>query len=208
MFLLAAIPISLSIHSMKDWYGVATPERKIFPHPLVPLVNSMAVYLVFFITGWLLHRQTDLLGRFTRRWKGNTLSGLVLGTALSVLFMKYLHVESASGLRSIAWFRFGYCFLYGVAMLLLVFGFMGFFVKYFNKPSRAWRYLTDSSYWLYLIHLPFIVWLQVVLYPWNAHWAVKFMLINIVAFPIMLLSYHMLVRRTVIGQTLNGRKYP
>jgi hypothetical protein len=208
IFLLAAIPLALAIYSMKDWYGVATPERKIFPHPLVPTVDSMVVYLIFFITGWLLHRQTDLLKQFTRRWKSNTLLGLVLGTALSVLFMKYLHVESASELRSIAWFRLGYCFLYSVVMLLLVFGIMGFFIKYFNKPSRKWRYLTDSSYWLYLIHLPFIVWLQVIMYRWDTHWTLKFMLINIIAFPIMLLSYHILVRRTVIGQTLNGRKYP
>ena len=207
MFLLAAIPIALSIYTMKDWYGVATPENKIFPHPLVPMVNSMFVYLIFFVAGWFLHRQTDLLEQFTRRWKGNTLVGLVLGTALSVLYMKYLHVESASEVRSIAWFRLGYCFLYGVAMLFLVFGVMGFFIKYFEKPNRTWRYLTDSSYWLYLIHLPFIVWLQVVLYRWDVHWALKFTLINIIAFPVMLLSYHILVRRTFIGQILNGRKY-
>ena len=92
--------------------------------------------------------------------------------------------------------------------MLLVFGIMGFFIKYFRKPNRIWRYLTDSSYWLYLIHLPFIVWLQVVLYGWDVHWALKFTLINAIAFPIMLLSYHYLVRPTFIGQTLNGRKYP
>jgi len=207
IFLLAAIPIALSLYTMKDWYGVATPEKKIFPYPLIPMVNSMFVYLIFFTVGWFLHRQTNLLEQFPRRWKSNTLVGLILGTALSVLYMKYLHVESGSELRSSAWFRLGYCLLYGVAIMLLVFGIMGFFIKYFKKPNMLWRYLTDSSYWLYLIHLPFVVWLQVVVFRWDTHWTLKFALINIVAFPIMLLSYHYVVRSTYIGQILNGRKY-
>jgi len=205
--LVAAVPIAVSLYTMKDWYGVATPEVKVFPYPLIPLANSMFVYLIFFAAGWLLHRQADLLEQFPRRWKVNSLVGFVLGTALSVLYMKYLHVESTSELRSIAWFRLVYCFAYGVAMMLLVFGVMGFFVKYFRRPNRTWRYLTDSSYWLYLIHLPIVVWWQVVLYRWEVHWSLKFALINVVAFPVMLLSYHVLVRRTIIGQTLNGRKY-
>jgi peptidoglycan/LPS O-acetylase OafA/YrhL len=93
-------------------------------------------------------------------------------------------------------------------MLLLVFGITGVIVKYFEKTSKTWRYLADSSYWLYLIHLPIVVWLQVALYRWDVHWALKFALINAVAFPIMLVSYHYLVRPTIIGATLNGRRYP
>jgi peptidoglycan/LPS O-acetylase OafA/YrhL len=205
---LVALPIAVAIYGMKDWYGVVTPERKPFPLPLIPMASSLFVYLIFFGAGWLLHRQADLLAQFPKRWKSNTLVGLVLGTSMSILFMEYLHVDSASVLRSSTWFRFAYCYLYGVVMLLLVFGVTGFFVKYFKKPSRTWRYLADSSYWLYLIHLPIVVWLQVALYRWDVHWTLKFALINGVAFSIMLLSYRYLVRSTFIGLILNGRKYP
>jgi glucan biosynthesis protein C len=208
LLVLAAIPITAAIYGMKDWYGVVTPERKPFPLPLVPMASSLAVYLIFFGAGWLLHRQADLLAQFSKHWKSNTFVGLVLGTFMSVFFMKYLHVDSASMFRSSASFRFVYCYLYSVVMLLLVFGVMGFFVEYFKKPSRIWRYLADSAYWLYLIHLPIMVWLQVAVYRWDVHWTLKFALINGIAFPIMLLSYHYLVRSTFIGLTLNGRKYP
>jgi len=172
------------------------------------MAGALLVYLIFFGAGWLLHRQTDLLKQLPEHWKSNTFGGLVLGVMMSALFMKYLHADSESVLRDSAWFRTVYCYLYSLAMLLLVFGVTGFFVKYFENPSRRWRYLADSSYWLYLIHLPLVVWLQVALYGWGVHWTLKFALINGVAFSIMLLSYHYLVRSTFIGMTLNGRKYP
>lgn len=206
--ILIALPIAAAIYGMKDWYGVTTPERKPFPLPLIPMASPLLIYLLFFGAGWLLHRQADLLREFARRWKNDTFLGLILGTAMSVLYMQYLHADSDSLLRSAPWFRFAYCYLYGVVMLLLVSGIIGLFVRYFRDPSRIWRYLADSSYWLYVIHLPIVVLLQVALYHWDAHWTLKFALINGVAFPIMLLSYHYLVRSTFIGATLNGRRYP
>jgi peptidoglycan/LPS O-acetylase OafA/YrhL len=172
------------------------------------MASSFLVYLIFFGAGWLLHRQTGLLEQLSKRWKSSTVAGLVAGAALSILFMDSLHADSISELRSSVWFRSLYCYLYGVVMLFLVFGITGGFVRHFKNPSRTWRYLADSSYWLYLIHLPIVVWLQVALYRWDVHWALKFALINAVAFPIMLMSYHYLVRSTFIGATLNGRRFP
>lgn len=206
--LLVAVPIAVAIYGMKDWYGVVTPERRPWPLPLIPTVSSMLVYLVFFGAGWLLHRQAKLLKKLRIHWKSNTLWGLALGTMMSAVFMKYLHVDAESVLRSSVWFRVAYCYLYGAVMLLLVFGITGLFVQYFEKPNRMWRYLADSSYWLYIIHLPLVVWLQVSLCNWDVHWTLKFALINGVAFSVMLLSYHYLVRSTFVGLTLNGRKYP
>jgi hypothetical protein len=37
---------------------------------------------------------------------------------------------------------------------------------------------------------------------------IKFALINAIAFPILFLSYHYLVRSTIIGRMLNGQSYP
>jgi hypothetical protein len=98
--------------------------------------------------------------------------------------------------------------LYALAMWLLVFGFLGLFLYYFNYPSKAWRYIADSSYWLYLIHLPIVCGLQVIMAYWNLHWSLKFPLLMFISLSIMFLSYHYLVRSTFIGATLNGRKHP
>jgi hypothetical protein len=56
--------------------------------------------------------------------------------------------------------------------------------------------------------LPVVAALQVLVgdLPW--HWTVKFPLILAVSFTLLFASYHLLVRSTVIGAVLNGRRYP
>jgi hypothetical protein len=39
-------------------------------------------------------------------------------------------------------------------------------------------------------------------------WPVKFLLLNAATFGVLIASYHYLVRSTIIGETLNGRRYP
>jgi len=70
------------------------------------------------------------------------------------------------------------------------------------------RYLADSSYWLYLAHLPLVFFLAGAFakVPW--HWAIKFPLILAITMTVLLVSYHYLVRPTWLGEILNGRRYP
>jgi len=68
--------------------------------------------------------------------------------------------------------------------------------------------LSDSSYWLYIIHLPVVTALQVALAPVHVSCWVKFGLVCAVAIPFSLATYQYLVRPTVVGLVLNGRRYP
>ena len=68
------------------------------------------------------------------------------------------------------------------------------------------RYLSDSAYWLYLAHLPLVMFLQRLVRYWDLPAAVKFVGICFVTSAILLVSYEYLVRYTFIGATLNGRK--
>ncbi len=70
------------------------------------------------------------------------------------------------------------------------------------------RYLADASYWLYLAHVPIVFGLQAALMHVPLHWAIKFPLILAITMTVLLTSYHYLVRPTLIGEILNGRKYP
>jgi peptidoglycan/LPS O-acetylase OafA/YrhL len=89
---------------------------------------------------------------------------------------------------------------------LAVLGWIGFFVSVFNNPSPIARYLADSSYWVYLIHLPIIIALQVLVSDWSSVGA-KLLFINVVTFAISMFSYQSLVRYTWIGRWLNGQRY-
>ncbi|MDE2840896.1 MAG: acyltransferase family protein, partial [Chloroflexota bacterium] len=89
---------------------------------------------------------------------------------------------------------------------LMCFGLIGLF-RLIASRERYWvRYVSDSSYWLYLWHLPLIVFAQrlVLTWPMNAH--LKFSLICITVTALLLVSYQLGVRYTPIGTMLNGKR--
>jgi surface polysaccharide O-acyltransferase-like enzyme len=106
------------------------------------------------------------------------------------------------------WYKLGYTAVYATASWLLVFGLLGLFRRHFNHPSPTWRYLADASYWFYLIHLPVIFFIEIPLAPLALVWPIKVTLVGVATLAILLPSYHYLVRPTIIGKVLNGRRYP
>jgi len=109
-------------------------------------------------------------------------------------------------LPEVRWRKAGYSLAYAVSAWCLIFGSLGFFRRCFSHPSAAWRYAADSSYWLYLVHLPimFAIEISMASLDWPA-W-IKFPMLLLVAMLIMLPSYHYLVRSTFIGAVLNGAR--
>ena len=87
---------------------------------------------------------------------------------------------------------------------MMSFAFMGLFRTFFARESSAIRYLSDSSYWLYLAHVPLVIGLQWLGRDWPIFSAIKFALIGLVISGILLLSYQTLVRYTWVGKLLNG----
>ena len=47
--------------------------------------------------------------------------------------------------------------LYCLGSASTAFAFLGFFLRYFDRPSRAWRYLADTALWVYLVHQPLVL---------------------------------------------------
>ncbi|MDA8743286.1 acyltransferase family protein [Rubripirellula amarantea] len=89
---------------------------------------------------------------------------------------------------------------------MMTFGMMGLFRKHLSHPSATMRYLSDSSYWLYLAHIPLIIYVQYWVYHYQLPAAIKFAIVCSVTTVILLLSYHWFVRYTPIGTLLNGKR--
>jgi peptidoglycan/LPS O-acetylase OafA/YrhL len=102
--------------------------------------------------------------------------------------------------------RAGFLFSYATMMWSLASLGIGLFKWLFDKPSKVVRYLADSSYWLYLIHLPIVIWLQIAFAELAFHWSLKLIAISLLTIGISLVLYDLFVRSTVIGKTLNGRR--
>jgi len=89
---------------------------------------------------------------------------------------------------------------------LMTFGFIGFFRFFFSGESRLVRFVSDSSYWLYLAHQPLVISLQIILADWDIPIIIKFPLICVITAVILLLTYRYIVRYSFIGTILNGKR--
>jgi len=92
----------------------------------------------------------------------------------------------------------------GVFVWTMAFGLIGLGERILSR-ERPWvRYASDSSYWLYLAHLPVVFVLQAGAYflPMPA-WA-KFTLVVVITTVLLVVSYQLLVRHTLVGRMLNG----
>ncbi|MGE3313398.1 MAG: acyltransferase family protein [Limisphaerales bacterium] len=196
--LILAIPTAAVLRFMTGW-GMDTPDQSLFPHFPV-----LAIYGGFFLFGWMLGRQRELIGALARltpmRW---VLAGI---GAVLILALGRIEGDPAHGHRVAA--RIAYSLGYALTMWSLLFLTLGIFRNLCRRPNAAVRYVADSSYWMYLIHLPIVVWLQVAVAELPLNWSLKLAIISVATIAIALASYHLLVRSTVIGQVLNGRRLP
>src|SRR5262249_19022827 len=150
--------------------------------------------------GWMLHRQTHLLDVIQRRWPLH----LVLAVAATVGCLAHLGLTPDVEIAPRSAETYTYAAMYALAVWSWTLGLIGLALRYLANYSAARRYIADASYWLYLIHLPIVLALQIVVSQYAWPWPFKFALILGVAFPIMFVSYRYCVRNTFIGAVLNG----
>ncbi|MAY80040.1 MAG: hypothetical protein CL930_04560 [Deltaproteobacteria bacterium] len=99
-------------------------------------------------------------------------------------------------------------FLASLGLVAFTRGTMGLFLRYCGSGSPIWRYLSDSAYWVYLIHLPLTVLVPALLLGWEAPVLVKYSASVIIILAVSWLTYDSVIRPTVVGKFLNGRRYP
>jgi peptidoglycan/LPS O-acetylase OafA/YrhL len=85
---------------------------------------------------------------------------------------------------------------------------IGMFKLWLNRPNKGLRYIADSSYWLYLIHLPVVVALQIAFAEVQLHWSLKLLAISTITILTSIVLYDLLVRSTFMGKILNGKQQP
>ena len=201
--LVLAAPLFAILYLNDAWlvyFGIPTPDTG-----LMPKVPALVGFGTAFGLGWLLHRQTDLLAVWREQWLVN----LALGVALTVACLAMVGpAPSLTEPNAIGGSRFVYTACYTVSIWFWVFGLIGAALRFCSDASPVRRYLADSSYWLYLAHMPIVFGLQVLFMEVPLHWTIKFPLILAITLAVLLVSYHYLVRPTFIGALLNGRKYP
>ncbi|GIW97262.1 MAG: hypothetical protein KatS3mg111_0595 [Pirellulaceae bacterium] len=170
---------------------------------LLPLPHVLAYYAVFFYFGALYWDADDAAGSLGRHWM------ITIMLALLVVFPFGLDLVSGTfGLApsrdELSFGKLAASFLQAVYAWLMLRGLIGLFRQTMPAESRVLRYISDSSYWLYLAHLPLVLLAQWLVRDWPIPPVVKFVGIVVVVTALLLVSYHYCVRYTWIGRLLNG----
>ncbi len=159
---------------------------------------------LFYVFGLVLHAHRQvLLAHYMKRWSWYADAGLILFLASGVVLEKVpAELRDAMPLGA----RLAFSWAYNACAWCWSFALIGMLSAYLGRPSRTMSYLAQSSYWVYLVHMPLTIGFGALLFglPWTA--GLK-MVINILATTALsLVTYHWLVRFTAVGELLSGRR--
>lgn len=169
------------------------------PPSFVPATRIVAAYAIPFFFGWLLYLNADLLETLRKRaWLHGGAAAL---TSLVYVATVYSIVD-----RGVAFYAVRG--VLALAMWCLILGVIGLFLRCFSGHSPLRRYFCDSSYFLYIAHLPMIMAFQLILLNVALPPLAKIPLVLFATVAVLLPIYHFGVRPTFVGAVLNGRRYP
>ncbi|OEK01177.1 hypothetical protein BFP97_06475 [Roseivirga sp. 4D4] len=164
------------------------------PLSFTPDLPVLVAYSLFYFIGWVLFKSKHFLDNMMRNDWVFAISGLVIFT-LRFIFRPYIDDVLYGALNAImVWF--------------FVFGITGLFIRYASRYSARMRYVSDASYWVYLIHLPLTGLIPAFIFNWPIPVFLKFLIVVVITTIVCFTTYHFMVRSTFIGKFLNGRRYP
>ena len=156
----------------------------------------------FFLLGWLLYLHRDLLPTLQyQTWQPVAVALVMLPLAvwstrarLMAADDSQLVVGLVAGISN------------SILAAFMTFGLLGIYQGRFGSPSALGRYVSDASYWIYLIHYPLLIAVAGALTVTPFPAVIKYLLTVAVVVPLVLTSYHYGVRSTRFGSLLQSRK--
>ncbi len=161
----------------------------------VPNLSLVVYFSVWFSVGWLMYRRVDrLLPDLTRFAWVNAFIGGALSAASWAAFTQWQSVWQPG--------------VQVLAVTFVTFAVIGLFMRYLHFENPVIAYLSNASYWVYLFHAPLLFALIATLASTGLNIYLVALVSIVVTLAVTLASYHWLVRSTIIGRYLSGRRRP
>ena len=160
----------------------------------IPDFNTYLFYAFFYFFGWILFKSKTYLNTFLKYDWIFLISGIVIFTVYFLMDTESWSLELITAIKA-------------VNVWLLIYGFTGIFMRYGSGHSAIMRYVSDSSYWVYLLHLPLTALLPAFMVDLPVSGFIKFLMVASLTSMICFVTYHYLIRSSFVGKFLNGRSY-
>jgi glucans biosynthesis protein C len=178
------------------WFGIPTPDTG-----LALNTPALAAYTMAFGFGWFVHRSPSMLGHLAKRWWAY-LPAAVVGTiiCLSMVGVTPVLTPTKGSEQAV------YLAVYLLTGWSWTLGLIGAAHAFLKRENPVLRYLSDASYWIYILHIPVIMGLQLAVRHMAGPAELKFAGVLLSTVLIGLLTYQIMIRYTFIGSILNGRR--
>lgn len=212
---------------MTSWWGVlalaATSALILITKPgwvaggtmsdsLVPVPTLLVYFSFFFLFGWLFSGQDDLQEVLKRgAWLRFAAGALI---AIPGFFLFYNNTDFtgnvgiAGMLAEDGQLRIVGLFAVGLVCWLMLFGIWGLLARYVRSESRVLRYLADASFWIYLVHIPFLVAIQSALAETHLEVALRYALTVSGTLALAVGSYALVQAGRRLWVRLTGQRHP
>ncbi len=159
---------------------------------LKPKAFHFLYYGLFYLAGWILQIEKNSVPSLSRHGIMLTITGFLL-----MILLSYNVFANGS---------LPYLLTYSILTVCFTGGITGIFIKFAASGSVRWRYFSDSAYWVYLVHMGVVAFLQLIFLDSSIPPQLRFPLILVLTFIFCMVTYHYLVRFTVIGRYLHGKR--
>jgi peptidoglycan/LPS O-acetylase OafA/YrhL len=160
---------------------------------LLPPAGLFLFYFVFFAFGSIVQCCFESTLKWLKRF---AFGYLAIGLASFFVYSQSIFNSQFKELEYLS---------YTISTWMLTLGIIGMCLHFASKENRVVTYLSDASYWIYLIHFP----IMVLLIQWFATLELtvgwSFVISIPVVFAISVLLYELLVRDKFLGKLLAGR---
>jgi glucan biosynthesis protein C len=169
----------------------------------VPELRNLAYYGLFFALGYLFFHCRSILTTFS----AHTGTYGILGFLLFIWYALTAGMAGA-GSASITIVLLSKLFG-GLATWSFIYFLCGLFLNRFNDDTPRTRLLAQSAYWVYLLHMPVILFTGIVLMnlPVDLGPLLRILINMLVTTYVCFATYRLAVRGTWLGALLNGRRY-
>ncbi len=202
-FLIFGLPLLIVPALASQWAPHPAPEQ------FMPKLWSFGFYGFFFLVGAQFFRRKDLIDELAPWAPWLALSSLALYALFYSLLPRSFSLQEVMTVMQgvdITTKQVGIAFLEAIIAVHMTLVSLVAGKRFMDRASPVVRYIADSSYWIYIIHLPLVLFIQYMLLDTQWNLWIEFAISSFGTIGIGLLTYALLVRWTPIGWLLNGRR--